>query len=233
MKDSKLSQELYRSAFEKVHAPQTLLKQIEKMKQEDPPKKKHIALKRAVWAAAAVIAVLVLSNLAVFAATGEPWVGRIFDWDVEPAQPMDNVREFFIENASRLGAQSASAARHDYYGGTYLDGGVQVILLTDLSRSDEFSQPGENIRFEKCTYTYSELTYAIENDFAEIRRRSRQGDKIADDFVAMSLDDKNNRIGVDVYRMTDEKVQWFRENISDAAYYVFSNTDFLPQDMVD
>ncbi len=223
-----LTKEQYRATFDKFHAPEALLRKVETMQQGEKRQKKNTVLRRTGWAVAAVVALFALSNIAVFAATGEPWVAPLFSRNETTNQPHENIEAFFRANGDLFDSPNGTPKK-DYYGGTYLDGSTQVILLTDLSRSDEFTQIGQNVRFEKCDYTYDELTRAIDEDFAKVCKRADSGDETADNIIAFTLDDKQNRVAVDVYHMTDEKVLWFKENISSAAYYVFCNADSFPE----
>lgn len=225
--NEKERKELYQSTFDKIHAPKELLRKVEGMSKESRRIKKKVILRRSAWAAAAVVILFVLSNAVVLAATGEPWVGIVFDWNKNPGQPLENVNDFFWENGKLFDADGASVQRQ-YYGGTYLDGNVQVILLTDMSRSDEFTKLGENVRYEKCEYSYDELSRAIQSINSRLAELRSKGEAFADDVVGMALDERNNRVDVDIYNMTDEKTEWFKKNISDAGYLVFVNADALP-----
>ena len=225
--ERKFTQERYRSAMERVRAPQALVRKITEADARIKPVKRHTALRRTALAAAAVIVLFAVSNIVTFAATGQPWVARVFDWDAQPGQPMDNVADFFRENGKLFDSPDGTP-RRDCYGGTYLDGGVQVILLTDMTRSDEFIKPGENVRFEKCTYTYYELDRAVKEDLAKVSRLKNQGDAIAQDVIGFSLDEKNNCVIAEIYHMDGEKVKWFKENISGAGYLRYENADSLP-----
>lgn len=223
-----LDKELYHSTLDKVHAPKELSERVKMLSTDTKMVKQHTAFRRVAWAAAAVIALFVLSNVAVFAATGQPWVGQVFDWEKNPNQPHDNIREFFFENGELFDAPRG-ADKENYYGGTYLDGGVQVILLTDMSRSGEFKPLAENVRFEQCAYTYAELCKAMDEINAKLKILRRQGAAYADDVIGMGLNEKDNCVEVDIYYMTEEKTDWFKENVSDAAYLVFYDTHSLPQ----
>lgn len=221
---NELTAERYRSAFDSVHASGDLLERVKKMKAEKCSGGRKTVLRRVSIAAAAVIVLLVLSNLVALAATGGTWVERIFWYDEKPNQPMDNVRSFFTENGGRFGTDP-STARRDYYGGTYLDGGMQVILLTDLSRVDAFTGVGDNIRFEKCDYTYAQLTGAIGRLDEIIPAMIRRGEGGAQDVVGWGLNDKENRVFVTILHISDEKIAWFRENVMDEEYLVFENAE--------
>ena len=142
------------------------------------------------------------------------------------------MREIFFENGTIL-ADNPGAAKHDYYGGTYLEGGTQVILLTDLSHVDEFTGVGENIRFEKCDYTYSELKGAMEEIWERRDPMAGKGEGYAKDVISSGISDKENRIHVTILNISDEKIKWFKENLCDADYIIFDNTDTLPQDTLD
>lgn len=234
MKEKLALSERYFEAVSRVHASDALLRKVVTMNNKAKTSKKPVILRRALIAAAVAAALLVLSNVAVFAATGETWVEKLFWFDEKPAQPMENVQNFFNENAA-LGEASGGSAANQYYGGTYLDRetGKQVILLTDLSKSGAFTDVSENVRFEKCDYTFAELSDEIKSINEKLDSLRAQNEGYADDVVAWGLHDMENRLFVDVYQMNDEKVQWFIENVSDAPYLVFNSTDSFPQDELD
>lgn len=224
---------LYIESYDKIHAPDGLLKKVKNMRGEKTNGRRAVAMRRVLIAAAVSIAVFVMSNAAVFAATGETWVEKLFWYDERPVQPMENVRNFFNGNAEVLGESGGSSAAHNYYGGTYLDGGTQVILLTDLSKISEFADVPQGVRFEKCDYTYDELTDEIKSINEKLDRFRAQNQGYAADVVAWGLHDMENRLFVDIYQLNDDKVQWFRDNVSDRPYLVFVNADSFPQDGLD
>lgn len=224
--------ELYKRTLSKVHASDALLRKVEQMERKEPGKNRRTALRRLAIAAAAVIVLLVVSNLVTLAATGTPWVAKIFWYDENPRQPMENVRAFFIENGDKFSGDAANA-RRDYYGGTYVDAGTQVILLTDLSYADSFTGVDENIRFERCDYTYAALIGAIRELDEIVPGMIRRGEGYAPDIVEWELADQANRVSVGIYHMTDEKVQWFKENVLDEPFLVFCPVDSLPEEMID
>ena len=231
MKDERITRELYISAFDKVRASDELMRKVESMKNEEVKggSRRSSVPRRMAVAAAVLAALFVLSNIAALAASGETWVQKLFWYDEKPDQPMDNVRRIFFENGSKLSPDDPGAAKQDYYGGTYVENGVQVILLTDLSHADEFTGVGEDIRFEKCDYAYSELTEAIETVSERLGPLWKRGEGFARDIAELGLNDKENRIHVSILHISGEKIQWFRDNLYDADFLIFDDTDTLPQ----
>lgn len=219
-----LTKELYHRACDTIHAPDALLQKVQSIQNHETKPQKSIILRRTAIAAAAIIILLAVSNLVTLAATGNMWVSEILWHDEKPNQPMENVRAFFIENGDRFDGDPADA-RRNYYGGTYLDGSTQVILLTDLSHAEDFTGVGENIRFEKCDYTYAGLTEAIGYLNQCLPGMIRRGEGFAADITGWALDDKENRVFVTIYCMTDAKVQWFRQNVLDEPFLVFDFAD--------
>lgn len=226
MNEKKLK-EAYMRVQDDVRASDELKEKLKAIPERKQEARAPIMLRRVVAVAAAILGLLVVSNLVTLAATGEAWIGKLLVWDVNPNQPMENVRELFRNNAATFD-ELPGEARRDYYGGTYLDGATQVILLTDISKSDTFVDVPEYVRFEKCDYTYAELTKAIKdiNDTLFGMRVRQEG--FAEDVVEMGLMDRENRICVEILHMNDKKVSWFKENVSDAGYLIFENTDTLP-----
>ena len=120
------------------------------------------------------------------------------------------------------------ARRHgDIYGGAYIENGDFVILLTDLSFAEKYSNMN-SIRFEKCEYTYGELTGAIDKIAGRWNPLWRRDEGYARDIAEISLADKENRLHVLILDLNDEKIAWFTENIYDAEFIVFDNTDTMP-----
>lgn len=74
--DSKDFNELYKRAFNSVHAPDELLRKVNNMN-EAKPKRKIYAIRKVIYIAAAIVVLFVASNAVVYAATGETWVEQI------------------------------------------------------------------------------------------------------------------------------------------------------------
>lgn len=225
-----LTKELYHRACDTIHAPDALLQKVQSIQNHETKPQKRIILRRTAIAAAAIIILLAVSNLVTLAATGNMWVSEILWHDEKPNQPMENVRAFFIENGDRFDGDPADA-RRNYYGGTYLDGGTQVILLTDLSGIDEYADFGDNVRFEQCRYTYAELTGTMNTINETLPPMIRRHNGAAEDMVSWGINDKDNCIIVSIYNMDDDKVKWFRNNVCDKDYLVFVNTDSRLMDL--
>lgn len=230
MKENNTLRKQYHQAISQVHASDVLLKKTEALSKEKKIRNKQTMTRRVLIVASVIAALLLLSNVAVFAATGETWVKKLFWHDQKPSQPMDNVRVFFGDNFDVFGETSREKAVDCYYGGTYLDGGTQVILLTDLSKSSEFTNIPRHVRFEKCDHSYTELTNEIDSisDHLDRLRTVKRG--YAADVVEWELCDKENRILVSIFQMNDDKIQWFKENVSDKPFLAFRDTDSFPQE---
>lgn len=230
MKEKDALRERYNQAISQVRASDELLKKTEAISQKKEAGKKTIKTRRALIAAAVIAVLLLLSNVAVFAATGETWVKKLFWHDQKPAQPMENVQDFFEDNYRVFDEISGREASNQYYGGTFLDGGTQVILLTDLSKSSEFTDVPRNVRFEKCDYSYTELTNEINSISDHLEQLKAKSNGYASDVAEWELRDRENRIRVNIYQMNDDKIQWFKENVSDKPFLVFCDTDSFPQE---
>ena len=220
-----LSKELYQRTFDKLHAPEELFNKVDNLDYDMVKQNKKTVMRRAILAAAVVAALFILSNAVALAATGHPWIGKIFDWNAEPSRPRDNIADFFIENGSLF---DSSSPERDYYGGTYLENGTQVILLTDMSRNGDFIKPCENLRFEKCEYTLDEMTRGMSEINGKLAALRAQGERYAADIVGLSIDEKENRMRVGIYHKNAEKEEWFRKNISDVGYLVLEDVKELP-----
>lgn len=73
MKIEKDNQKFYRSTFDKVHASDELVGKVKNMTKVEAKKKMYV-MKKVLCIAAAVAVLFVVSNFAVYAATGESWV---------------------------------------------------------------------------------------------------------------------------------------------------------------
>ena len=73
MKTEKDNREFYRSTFDKVHASDELVGKVKNMTKTEA-KKKMFVMKKVLLIAAVIATLFVVSNLAVYAATGETWV---------------------------------------------------------------------------------------------------------------------------------------------------------------
>lgn len=230
MKGKDTLREKYNKAISQVRASDALLKKTEALSKEKKADEKMIKTRRVLIVAAVIAALFLLSNVAVLAATGETWVKKLFWHDQKSSQPMENVQDFFGDNFDAFGETSGRKAADRYYGGTYLDGGTQVILLTDLSKSSEFTDVPRNVRFEKCEYSHAELSNEIKSISDQLDRLKAKNIGYAADVAEWELRDKENRIYVYIYQMNDDKIQWFKENVSDKPFLVFHDTDSFPQD---
>ncbi len=76
MNTQKNNFELYRSAFDEVHASDELMRKVKNMT-ESKPKKKIYVFRKVLYVAAAVAVLLVASNVITYAATGETWVEQV------------------------------------------------------------------------------------------------------------------------------------------------------------
>lgn len=225
----KLTQELYRSAFDEVHAPAGLLSRVLNPDPEVKESGRRIVFKRTLVTAAVIVVLAVLSSMIALAATGELRSRRkMIAYD--PQEPMENVRAFFIENDAKL-RESSDYPRRDYYGGTYLDGGTQVILLTDLNLLDGCVDFGDLVRFEKCEYSYAVLTDAVKTIGELLPPMIRRREGAAWDIVSWSISEKDNCVIVSIFDMDDDKIRWFRNNVCDREYLVFTNADGRPMDL--
>ncbi len=143
-------------------------------------------------------------------------------------EPYEAVDQFFKANADKFPMNPTNHkgwtwanVKDEYYGGTYIDGAEQVILLTDTSQMDDYAKIGMDIRYEKCEYSYEELNGSIKEINSHIGAMSNKDVGYSSDIKGVSLDEQRNRVIVDVYQLTDEKTGWFKEQFGNKEYYVF------------
>ncbi len=134
------------------------------------------------------------------------------------------VRAFFARNSNKF--PESDDAYRTYYGGIYLDEDNRyIILLTDTSRMDEYEPVADNVGYQPCSYSYAELTDAMDRDTEKLRTLSADGDTTAADFHGMALNDKDNTVTVLCTDLNDEKIAWYKENISEEAFLRFQSAD--------
>ena len=75
----------------------------------------------------------------------------------------------------------------------------------------------------------TELTNEIDSINDRLERLKAKNNGYAPDVAEWELRDKENRIYVYIYQMNDDKIQWFKENVSDKPFLVFHDTDSFPQ----
>ena len=119
--------------------------------------------------------------------------------------------------------------RDEYYGGTYMDGATQVILLTDISQAADYVSVGRNIRYKKCEYNLIELDTGISSINSALSTTD-DTEGYRGSIVGLSLLEDRNKVEIGIYDMTDEKVKWFKENISDSDYLTFRSITVQPND---
>lgn len=122
---------------------------------------------------------------------------------------------------------------YDYYGGRYLDDkNSLVILIKDTPDSNDkisllkAAKGSYGLNFEPADYSYAELSQMM-SDIMNYKL-NHEGESLADDIISCALNDKENNIEVDIFGLTDEKVNSFKENIADSNALVLVNTDNIP-----
>lgn len=98
MKIEKDNHKFYRSTFDKVHASDELVGKVKNMTKVEAKKKMYV-MKKVLCIAAVVAVLFVVSNLAVYAATGESWVEMLVVCVSVNGEEMDvNVKKITDEN---------------------------------------------------------------------------------------------------------------------------------------
>lgn len=112
MKIEQENRNYYRDTFDEVHASEALLRKVEAMKQETITKKQHTYPHRG-YAAAAIAAVLIFSNVITYAASGNLWIlsitmpdGKTIEKVVE-APPGETAQDLDTETPTAISTKSA------------------------------------------------------------------------------------------------------------------------------
>lgn len=159
------------------------------------------------------------------------------DAQLEKLEPIEAVNKFFQLNyrfftdPDLKNEWNWSSAKAEYYGGTYLDKGTQVILLTNIDNIDNFKPIGRDIRFKKCDYSLSRLEADIDDVKGKLAKLS-SSKGYSDSVVEIALLDDQDKIEICIYDMTEEKVKWFKETVSDSDEFVFRNVTAKPDEDV-
>lgn len=160
------------------------------------------------------------------------------DAQLEKLEPIEAVNSFFKVNyayfsdPSESGEWNWSKAKENFYGGTYLDGAEQVIMLTNTDNIDSYKPIGMDIRFEKCNYSLEYLKAEIRSINSSLDTMKKKNEGYSESVVEIALIDNENIIEVSVFAMTDEKVKWFKNTFGDLDYVVFKNVTAMPDEDV-
>lgn len=154
-------------------------------------------------------------------------------------QEENNMNTLQMKKEDELAAQSiyltnvmeVNAEYSKYYGGSYLDDGELVVLLTDTSstaKSFVNSTIGNTPRFEKCDTSLQELNTnkeAISNYWRNhVDGADEDVNNMVDSIVSLGTDVKQNKILVGIKDCNAQKVKLFKENINDSEFVIFLNS---------
>lgn len=157
---------------------------------------------------------------------------------LQKLDPIEAVNSFFKVNyayfsdPSESGEWNWSKAKEIFYGGTYLDGAEQVIMLTNTDNIDSYKPIGMDIRFEKCNYSLEYLKAEIRSINSSLDTMKRKNEGYSESVVEIALIDNENIIEVCIFAMTYEKVKWFKEAFGDKDEIVFRNVTTMPDEDV-
>lgn len=117
----------------------------------------------------------------------------------------------------------------DYYGGSYLnEDGELVVLVKPTATEEELHSlrdisENDELIYEAAEFSYSELCKMIHNAMEYVN--SHKTEDYSNDICSCSLNDKDNRIEVTIYNLTDKKIAYFRDKISDSDAFYFVNAE--------
>lgn len=146
---------------------------------------------------------------------------------------LHQMRQSIVQTNPAIDPDTIERYYPDYYGGSYLnDKGQLVILVTD--DTEEIKQKicsfagSDDIIFEPARFSYAQLEKIQSDVMQQKSRLSAQSNnpalrRLAEDIVACHLNDRYNHITVDIKHLNDEKVQLFKQAISDSEALVFEN----------
>ncbi len=150
----------------------------------------------------------------------------------------------YLEDALESGMNNA-----EYYGGSYLEDGKLVIMLTDMNEEivSSFATAvkdvvytskkilsysaeiiGDDIIYRQCKTPWNNLVNTISyvSDFWEsyVPSSDDNMNELMDSLVSIGIYDDKNVVFVEMLNCTEEKITLFKERIIDADYIVFDNS---------
>lgn len=118
------------------------------------------------------------------------------------------------------------------YGGCYIDdnGKLHVLFTENVANSVVNSvntMTENNTVYETCEYTLEELTALKEyiSGFMSAQITDAELSEIADDIAAVGIDEYNNNVFVKMKNCNEEKIQFFKNYISNSNAITFKNTN--------
>lgn len=114
----------------------------------------------------------------------------------------------------------------DYYGGSFIDdNGELVVLIKDSLNTSKIRTTLKDVSdedkliFKSVQYSFSDLCDIMDtiSDF----KKENENNAYASDIVSCQINDMNNEIEVCIYDLNDEKVKYFKDNISSSGAIVF------------
>ena len=174
MTNEEKNREIYVSAFDRVHTSDELKRKVLKLT-ETREKKKHPVLKKVVCIVAAVVLLCVLSNVIVFAATGETWVEKILVHVIIDGESKDLEMSKTVDENGGISyeAEFDDDDKKSYY--ISLEGDAEIkdgdTFVFDYATADDAKVVEENGRTYLCLtmedFGVKDFTEDITDDFAD------------------------------------------------------------------
>lgn len=131
-------------------------------------------------------------------------------------------------NTSFVSTRSGSKIYPDNYGGNYLDENGNFIVLVVENKKDLKSSliipDGAIIKY--CKYSYQELLDVMD---VLVNYKPEKNEKIYDNFPVAFIDEKLNRIVVQLVDYSETAIKEFKEYVSDSDAIIFTKNESIPQ----
>ena len=132
-------------------------------------------------------------------------------------------KSLYLDDVMKVNAEYAQ-----YYGGSYLDDGELVVLLTDTSDSVKTfinDTIGNVSRYEKCDVSLQQLKAIKEvilNYWSNyVEGANKELNELVDSIVSIGTYVDQNVVYIDVVECNDDKIRLFKENIIDSEHVFF------------
>lgn len=97
MSQYKNNHEFYQSVFDEVHASDKLIMKVQNMTTNKTKKKVHV-IRKVIYVAAAVMTMLIASNIAAYAATGSTWIEHLVTANINGEERSAKLIDKYDEN---------------------------------------------------------------------------------------------------------------------------------------
>lgn len=140
----------------------------------------------------------------------------------------DALKIYETLNTSFNSTRSGNEIYPENYGGNYLDENGDFVVLVVENQKDLKSSliipDGAIIKY--CKYSYQELLDVMD---VLVNYKSEKNEKIYDNFPVAFIDEKLNRIVVQLVDYSEQAIKEFKKNVSNSDAIIFTKNNSVPQ----